>query len=255
MDLISIFRAMWRHKLATIPVILLTCLGAFYVLFVKAPVYQASSSFALVYPPSPPSQAQIAADPALGKINTSNPLLGYSDPSAVTQIVISLVGTASSQKALEKAGAGTQYQIAPSAGSSEIVDITGVANTAPGAILSATLVTKAAENALTQVQANQGVNPKYMIKSYQLATPNQAAQKLSGKLRSLVGVLGLGVLLVFIVISIAQALGTRSAKPAVASVTPGRPGVRTQRLGGDEPIDGLGRSRFQSRLSSGQWLV
>src|SRR5450755_3405565 len=207
MDLISIFRAMWRHKLVTIPVILFTCLGAFYVFAIKAPVYQASASFAFVYPPAPPTQAQIAADPQLGRINTSNPLLGYSDPSAVTQIVISLVGTPASGEALAKAGAGTQYQIAPSAGSSEIVDITGVGSTAASAVLSANLVTRAAENALYQVQASQGVNPKYMIKSYQLATPNQAAQKLSGKLRSLIAVLAVGLLLLFIAISIVEAIG------------------------------------------------
>ena len=48
-------------------------------------------------------------------------------------------------------------------------------------MLSANLVTKAAEHALYQVQANQGVNPTYMIKSYQLAIPNQAAQKVSSE--------------------------------------------------------------------------
>ena len=100
MDLISIFRAVWRHKLVTIPVILFTCLGAFYVVAIKAPVYQASASFALVYPPAPPTAAQVAADPKLAEINTSNPLLAYSDPSAVSQIVISLVSTPSSQQAL-----------------------------------------------------------------------------------------------------------------------------------------------------------
>jgi Chain length determinant protein len=212
MDLISIFRAIWRHKLVTIPVVLLTCLGAFYVVAIKAPVYQASASFALVYPPAAPTAAQVAANPALGRVNTSNPLLGYSDASAVTEIVISLVGTASSQEALAKAGAGTQYQIAPSVASSEIVDITGVGSSASAAVLSANLVSQAAEKALYQVQANQGVNPQYMIKSYQLSIPNQAAQKLSGKLRSLIAVLAVGLLLLFIAISIVEAIG-KGRKP------------------------------------------
>ena len=52
MDLISIFRAVWRHKLATIPVILFTCLGAFYVVAVKAPVYQASDKLRARLPAS-----------------------------------------------------------------------------------------------------------------------------------------------------------------------------------------------------------
>jgi hypothetical protein len=247
MDVISIFRAVWRHKFATIPVILFTCLGAFYVIAIKAPVYQASASFALVYPPAPPTQAQIAADPALAKIPTGNPLLGYSDPSAVTQIVISLVGTSSSQQALAKAGAGTQYQIAPSAGSSEIIQVTGVGSTAQAALTSANLVTKAAENALYQVQANQGVNPRYMIKSYQLQIPGQAAQKLSSKLRSLIAVLGVGVLLLFIVISIAEAMGNRRTGPPIANGGVVSSATRARQLDQAEPVQGLGRYRFQSR--------
>jgi hypothetical protein len=208
MDLISIFRALWRHKIVTIPVLALTFLGAIYIVAVKPPIYQASASFALVYPPGPPTAAQIAADPTLGKISTANPLLEYGDPLAITQIVINLLGTASSQQALAKAGAGSGYQVAPNASSSEIVDITGVGSTPQAAIHSAVLVTAAAEQALHQVQVNQGVNPMYMIKTYQLQSPGQAAQKLSGVLRDLVAVLGLGLLLLFIAISIAQSMGS-----------------------------------------------
>jgi len=248
MDLISIFRTVWRHKLVTIPIILLTCLGAFYVVAVKAPVYQASASFALVYPPAPPTDAQIAANPKLGKINTSNPLLGYGQTSAVTQIVISLVGDPSSQQALQKAGAGTQYQIVASANSTQIMSITGVGSTPQAAVRSAKLVTQAAKDALHQVQANQGVNPRYMITSYQLVVPNQAAQKLSGKLRSLVAVLGLGVLLMFIGISIAEAIGKGKGKGQVESsavaggqMSTGRPYLYS------EPEESPRSSRFRSR--------
>jgi hypothetical protein len=206
MDLISIFRALWRHKIVTIPVLALTFLGAVYIVAVKPPVYQASASFALVYPPGPPTAEQIAADPGLGRISTANPLLEYGDPLAITQIIINVLGTASSQQALAKAGAGSGYQVAPNASSSEIVDITGVGSTSQAAIHSAVLVTAAAEQALHQVQVNQGVNPMYMIKTYQLQSPEQAAQKLSGVLRDLVAVLGLGLLLLFIAISIAQSI-------------------------------------------------
>jgi hypothetical protein len=189
----------------------------------------------------------------LAKINPSNPLLGYSDPSAITQIMIGLVGTTSSQQALLKAGAGNQYQIAPSPASSVIVNITGVATTPQAAVLSANLVTQAAKNALYKVQANQGVNPKYMIKTYQLATANQAAQKLSGKLRSLIGVLGLGVLLLFIVISIAEAMGKGKGQgktqPSAGNGSAAR--TRVKARPGDQaepvPVAGLSRYRFQSR--------
>ena len=237
MDLISIVQTMWRHKFVTISVILFTCLLAFYFAIIKAPVYQASESFALVYPPAPPTAAEIAANPKLGKVNTANPLLAYSDPSAVTQIVISLASTSSSAQALAKAGAGTQWQITPSAGSSEILDVSGVGPTAQAALLSANLVTKAAEHALYQVQANQGVNPTYMITSYQLDIPNQAAQKLSSKLRPLVAVLGLGLLLLFIAISIAEAMTRRHSESFGNHKLSSRPAIR------GEPLDQTERIR------------
>ena len=236
MDLISIVQAVWRHKFVTIPVILFTCLGAFYFAVIKAPVYQATESFALVNPPPPPTAAEIAADPKLGKVSTANPLLGYSDPSAVTQIVISLASTSSSQQALAKAGAGTQWQITPSAGSSEILDVSGVGPTAQAALLSANLVTKAAEHALYQVQASQGVNPTYMIKSYQLDIPNQAAQKLSSKLRPLVAVLGVGLLLLFIAISIAEAMKSRHSEASGNYRLPSRLAIREGSLDQTERI-------------------
>lgn len=246
MDLISICRAVWRHKVVTIPVILFTCLGLFYVMAIKAPVYQASQSFALVYPPAAPTQAEIAANPKLAKIPTANPLLGYSDPSAVTQIVIGLVGTSSSQQALAKAGAGTQWQVAPSPGSSEILDVTGVGPSATAALRSANLVTKATEHALYQVQVNQGVNPTYMIKSYQIGVPNKATQKLSSKLRELIAVLGLGVLLLFIAISIAEAIRTRRAAPSNNHRIPAGPSARLRPFDQNEPFEKQKGLRFQS---------
>jgi hypothetical protein len=244
MDLVSIVRAVWRNKFVTIPVIFFTLLGAFYVLKVEAPVYQATESFALIYPPAPPTQAQIAADPQLGKVKTANPLLGYSDPSAVTQIVISLVSTSSSAQALAKAGAGAQWQIAPSAGSSEILDITGVGSTSQAALLSASLVTRAAEQALYQVQANQGVNPEYMIKSYQLQIPGQAAQKLSSKLRSLVAVLGLGILLLFLAVSIAEATRKERNGPPTANEEPSAANEESSTANGSAPTSAARARQF-----------
>ena len=45
MDLLSIARKIWRYKLATLPVLLLILCGAIYVVALKEPVYEASSSF------------------------------------------------------------------------------------------------------------------------------------------------------------------------------------------------------------------
>ena len=216
MDLISIVMTVWRHKLATIPIILLTALGSFYVIAVKAPTYEAESSLLLLLPPTGPTAAQVAKHPSLGKINPNNPYVTFGDLAVVADAVINVVTSDTAETALVRAGADPQYQLALSTDtdSPPIIQITGIAPTPQEAILSANLVTTATENDLRQLQQSQGVNSFYMIKSTQLVSPNQASEALSGKLRTLIAVLGLGVLLLFIVISAAEVLGKRRPRRA-----------------------------------------
>ena len=61
---------------------------------------------------------------------------------------------------------------------------------------------------LENLQASRGVAPRYRIKSAVIDAPDTASLKVSGKLRSLIGVLVLGVILLFVVISAAEGLAT-----------------------------------------------
>ncbi len=211
MDLISIFGKVWRHKVATIPVIVLMALGALYIVAVKAPVYQTTSSILLVNPPGPPSPAQIAADPALGRLNSNNTFVSFGDLDVVADAVVGVVSAESNQ--LVNMGADPRYELAVSAdvGSPPIIMITGIGSTAQEAILSANLVTKAAENSLYQMQAQQHIDPTYMVKSVELYPPQSAQKSSSSKIRTLVAVLGVGIILLFIVISFIEALERRRA--------------------------------------------
>jgi capsular polysaccharide biosynthesis protein len=216
MDLFSIAGTVWRHKLAVIPVIVLTVLGAFYVLKIKPPVYQASSEFLLVNPPAPPSSAQIAADPALGKVNTNNPYVNFDNLTVTADALVDLLSSAASQHSLAHAGADPQYQVALSAdaGAPPIVQITGVGPSAQEALRTASLVNAAAVSDLDQMQ--NGVNPKYMIKATEIVLPDQAQLQSSGKLRTLIAVLAVGAILMFTLISLAEALEKRRTGGSIA---------------------------------------
>ena len=209
MDLISIFGKLWRHKGATISVIVLMALGAFYVVAIKAPVYQTTSSVLLVNPPGPPSPQQIAREPSLGRINTNNTFVSFGDLNVVADAVVGVVSAESDQ--LVKAGVDPRYQLIVSSdvGSPPIITITGVGSTAQEAVLSANLVTKAAENSLYQMQAQQNIDSTYMIKSVELYPPQNAQKSSSSKVRTLVAVLGVGIILLFIVISLIEAVDRR----------------------------------------------
>jgi hypothetical protein len=228
MDLLSIVGTIWRHKLATIPVILLTALGVFYVLAIKPPVYKASSSVLLVYPPDPPTAAQIAADPKLAKINTNNPYTGLGSLSAVGDVVISVVTADSAQLAQAGANDGYQVTLSTDLAGPPIIEIIGDGSSMQAAIRAANLVTGATKSDLYNLQKGQRVNKEYMIKAIELDTPNKAQLQASGKLRTLVAVLALGVILLFVVVSVTEAMEKRRMDSSINGDMParGQPGQR-----------------------------
>jgi capsular polysaccharide biosynthesis protein len=235
MDLFSIIGAVWRHKLAAIPVIVVVALGAFYVVKLKAPVYQASASVLFVNPPAAPTASQLAANPGLAKISPENPYVNFGSLPVVADVVISVVTSAAGQQALVAAGADPRYQVAlsPAPDSPPIIEITGVGATAQEAVNTANLVSAATKADLYQMQKQQGVNSLYMIKSIELVRPVQAQLSVSGKLRTLIAVLGLGVVLLFVFISAAEALEKRRmthSGPAGAAT-----GIHPADVGGEGP--------------------
>jgi hypothetical protein len=223
MDLLSIARTIGRHKLATFPIIILTALGAYYVVAVKEKVYEASSSFILINPPAPPTADEIARDPTLGKIKTDNPYLRFGDQTVIVDLLARTVSSDASRQALVDAGADSRYAVAPSLQfgfASPIVQITGVGPSAEAAMKTATLVGKAVTDHLNRMQRVRGTDPAYRITPMQVDVPDRAKLRASGQLRMLVGVVGLGLILMFVVISVADALDTWRRERAGAGAPP-----------------------------------
>ena len=217
MDLLSIARKIWRYKLLTLPVVLLTLCGAIYVVAVREPVYEASSSYILIFPPEPPTAEDIARDPALGRINADNPYTRFSDQAVMVEALRSSMADESAQRELREAGADPRYKAEPASefGFSDpipIVKITAQGTTPEVAVRSAKLVGKALIAELARMQQEEGVDPEYQIKAQQAESPDRAQLKASGQLRMLVGVLALGAVLLFVVVSVADALTSLRAE-------------------------------------------
>jgi capsular polysaccharide biosynthesis protein len=218
MDLLSISQAIWRHKLAALPIVLFMILGTIYIFNIKPPVYQASASLLLVPPPDPPTSAQSTVDPRLGRINSNNPYVNLGNLDLVADVVIDLVTAPSAQQALVREGADPRYDVVISTDfeSPPIVDITGVGSSAAEAIKSADLVTSAAAADLNQIQQKQGVNSYYLIRGVQLVQPRTAQETVSSKLRDFIVVIALGVIALFVVISVMD-VADRRPRSRVAS--------------------------------------
>jgi hypothetical protein len=227
MDLVAIAQSIWRHKLATIPVILLTCLGVVYVGVLKPATYQADASYILLAPPAPPTSDQIAKQPALGHIDTSNAYLRFGDLSIVVDLLSQSLSTDAARQQLVSQGADPRFTVAPSVSygtSAPIIQITGVGSSALAAIRSAQLVSRAASKTLYQLQRAQGTNPAYMIKTLVVSRPDRAQLQVSNKLRSVIAVLALGAILLFIVVSTMSGLMERWASRKVRPIAEAQDG-------------------------------
>jgi capsular polysaccharide biosynthesis protein len=222
MSLLLILTKIWKYKLLTLPIIVLILVGAFYVVAVTAPTYESTSTYILVNPPPPPTDEEIARDPALGKIKDDNPYTRFSDQSVLVQVLASRLASEDTRRALAKQGADPNYTATPSAEfgfSAPILQITGMGTSAAQAITTANLVGEALTRELDKMQADRGVDKSYRIKTEAVVPARTATLKPSGKLRALVAVFVLGTVMLFIVISLLDALGALRAEWAKRGAT------------------------------------
>jgi hypothetical protein len=208
MSLLLILGKLWRHKFATLPVLVLIVAGAAYVIAVKAPTYEAASTYILVSPPPAPTDDEIARNPALGKIHADNPYMRYGDQSVVVQLLASRMNSEEGRRSLTARGAGP-YTVAmsPAFGySAPLLQITSMGTKPEAATGTANLVGRELTRELDRMQAVRGVDSKYRIKAEAVVVAQDATLQASGKLRALVAVFALGMVLLFMVVSVGDAL-------------------------------------------------
>ena len=214
MDLFTIAGTLWRHKLVTIPVILLTMMGTFYILVIKPATYEATASVLLTNPPAPPTAAQIVADPSLARVNTYNPLASLGNPVLIADVLIQVVTSPTTKNALAREGADPGYQVAldVSLETPPAIDITGVGANAQSATQSAQLVADAVSQDLLKMQVSQHVNSNYMMSSVEYVYPTSTTSTTSGKLRSAIAVVAVGFIFLLLVVSVSQSIEQRKKR-------------------------------------------
>jgi hypothetical protein len=209
MDLLSISRVLWRHKLLVIPVVAVTLVAAFYFLAISSPLYQVTDDYVLAPPPTAPTAAQIAENPSLAKINPNNVYSRFYDQSIIADALTARMSSQITQSTLAKEGADARSTVTLASvnGSTEpSVEVVGTGSTAAEALKTSGLVGAALKSNLYSLQNAQGTNPYYMFTAIKVASSGPPQAKLSSKLRSVLAVLALGALLLFIVVSLGDAI-------------------------------------------------
>jgi uncharacterized protein involved in exopolysaccharide biosynthesis len=221
-DLLAIVRTMWRFKIPSLVVVLATVAGCAAVFLLVPPVYEASASYLLLEPKPPPTEAEIEKDPGLKRKHFDNPYLRFSDSSVISNVVSRRVNENTAKEKLIKAGADDRYEVSPSnrfGFSSPIIDVTARGDSPEAALTTVRLVGGAVGRELKKVQAAEKVDNEYMFTAVPVESPETATERSSGKLRALLGVLGLGGVALMVLLSSLQAWVRRRA-PQPSAVEP-----------------------------------
>src|ERR1700745_3289806 len=110
MDLFAIAGSLWRHKWATIPVIILTAIVMIYVAAGRPATY-APKAYVLLE--SPPAVGAISTSPKDAPVNSNNPLASLNNLVQVADVLCQVVTSPAETQKLEQEGASPGYQVAP----------------------------------------------------------------------------------------------------------------------------------------------
>lgn len=222
MDLLALFTTLRRHKLIVLAVLAVMLGGNAYVAFGIPPQYESTAQYVLIAPPPAPTDAAIARDPSLGKVNTNNPYLRLPNPSVVVDVLAQRVSGDTVRRELISRGADENYTISAtnSLGSGLVISIVGTGTSDDSARRTLELVAESMKKELHGMQKVDGADDKYLFVALPINPPTDPIRKVTGTIRSAIAVSAACFVLLFGLISIAEAIGPRRTKQVVPVAEP-----------------------------------
>jgi capsular polysaccharide biosynthesis protein len=211
MDLLALFTTLRRHKLIVLVVALLMIGGDGYVAFGIPAQYESQAQYVLIAPPAAPTDNAIQRDPSLAKVNANNPYLRLPNPAVVVDILAQRVSGDTVRRQLISKGADKDYTITSTnaIGSGLVIDIVGTGHSAQEARRTLDLVSEVMKVELHEMQKINGADDKYLFQALPINPPTDPTRKVTGTVRSLIAVSAACLVLLFALISIAEAVGPR----------------------------------------------
>jgi hypothetical protein len=225
-DLLNVLRTLRRFKWTTITVAGLT-LGAIAILVFAVPkVYQVDAAYVLVNP-SVPSDAELARRPDLAAENRDNPYLRFTSQSMVGQVLATRMSSDDVRRDMLGQGISDDYVVSPSndyGGAGQIVTVSGVGPSPEAASHATEVIVGRMVSELRGMQKVYGAVDRYLITLIPVQAPGEAKRVVSGQLRSVIAVGGVGLIILFAAISVRQAMDSRPKDPAERGAAPPKPG-------------------------------
>jgi hypothetical protein len=238
-DLLSLMRLIRLHKAVSAIIVVATLGACLFVVFRAPETYEATSSYVLIEPPAPPTAAEIRADPNLRGAGSDNPYNRYSDPSVILNVVARKATDETVQQRAAKTGADVNFDVSPSrrfGGTSPILDVAASGPTEEEVLATLRFLGLQVAKELRQTQADEGVDPRYMFTTRVVESPEEATRLYSGTVRSLVGLLALGALVLVLVLAVLRSREIqRAGRSAPAAAPAGAAGPDPQTTPEPEP--------------------
>lgn len=225
MDLLSIFMTLWRHKAAVLVVTGLTALAALFIVVAQPSEYESRATLLLVPPPRPP------ANEPLGAVSADNPYTRAYDAGIVINVVAASVNSDTERERLIAAGADRRFEVAQTVRygfSSPVAEIVASGDSPSAAKETVELVLAAFQEQLRTIQAVEDVDERYFIVTRVVDPADPGVMRASTKLRPLIGVVGLGIVALFTVVTTSEAIARMRAERAQGIEPGARPEGRDQ---------------------------
>lgn len=194
MNISGLLKILGRHKPIVGTFAALTLAALVAVMFLWPPSYQATSAVVLLNPPAVPV-ASVNGPPVPDDIQ--NPYVSFDDLSVVVDVLSRVFDSKEMLDKLKAQGLQGTFEIAANRDfyRGPIIDVAAEAPTPQAAVKATNMVTAELEAQLKSLQASQKIDPNYFIKTAAVVDASQATSVLTGTIRMLIMVGGLGAIL------------------------------------------------------------
>ena len=238
MDPVDVLRTLWKERYWALPVLLLTMVAGCYAYTFGPRTFETSASFAVIAP-TLPSETDIAHNPRLGRLSNDNPYVRSSDPTLISDVLVTRMTAQDVPARLEKAGLSDEYTVGQSpTGAGFVIDLTGVASSPRVSRATTVRLGRMLVSELETMQKAHGANDRFLFTALTITPPAKAQERYSSRLRSVIMIALAGVVLTFAAVSAGRYL--RSVRSRTA---PG--GTPSEGAGGHAPEP----SRAEPRLA------
>jgi capsular polysaccharide biosynthesis protein len=208
MDPLSVIKILWNHRWLALPAVILVILMAGYVVFLGPRTYESSALYVMAAPDLP-TDRELERHNRLARLNSDNPYLRASDPALIVHVLVAKMSAQSTALNLEAAGLSTDFLVAESPASTMAVTVSAFADTPEKAVATRQWLLDHMGTELYNLQKVNGADDRYLFTALPIDVAEEPVEKVSSRLRSLIVVLGAGVILVIGVVSLAAALDKR----------------------------------------------